>query len=491
MSIIIDVVIIIFVTIFFFFSEWLLAKGLPVRFEELSVEDLAKQLLQFYAEVRQRNGKPYSRSGLINIRASIQRYLASPPFNKTFNIMKDREFSAANQVIQGTIKVMREAGLDTTQHKLAVQKEDMAKIRQNMNMDTPKGLQDKVFIDIVLQFARHGREGLRELTKHSFVINRDAAGRLYATPAYNEQQKNHNGQNPKVHDPRKVMYEQAGDPKCPVKALQMCLSKLHPDCEAFFQRPKSKYSRDGIWYDNVPVGKNLLSSKMSRISREAGCSEVYTNHCLRATATTVLAHAGIEHNDICAVTGHRSVDTIRQYVKEPSMDQRANMSKILHDYGSSSSTDLALCPVSTTEEAATPSTSTESTSGAVSSANSENAVVPQTLSVYSNQNSKTAVNSLLSGNNFYGTVNFYLNNWFWRMRTLLFPCIYVLLGFYVMRIFSSNYFRAQRRSVSNWEKSIGVFPGLVTSVGVTNVYKPYDKNAVIYVLLYIIKIVVV
>ena len=139
---------------------------------------------------------------------------------------------------------------------------------------------------------------------------------------------------------------------------------------------------------------------MSRISREAGCSEVYTNHCLRATATTVLAHAGIEHNDICAVTGHRSVDTIRQYVKEPSMDQRANVSKILHDYGSSSSTDLALCPVSTTEEAATASTSTESIGGAVSSANSENAVVPQTLNVYSNQNSKTAVNSLLSGTNF-------------------------------------------------------------------------------------------
>ena len=86
------------------------------------MEDLAKPLRHFYAEVRQRNGKPYSRSGVINIRASIQRYLASLPFNKTFNIMK---------VIRGTIKVMRKAGRDTIQHKLAVQKEDMAKIRQN------------------------------------------------------------------------------------------------------------------------------------------------------------------------------------------------------------------------------------------------------------------------------------------------------------------------------------------------------------------------
>ena len=83
---------------------------------------------------------------------------------------------------------MRKAGRDTTQHKLAVQKEDKANIRQNVNRDTPKGLQDKVFIDIVLQFARR-REGICELTKHSLVINRDASGRLYAMPAYNEQQK--------------------------------------------------------------------------------------------------------------------------------------------------------------------------------------------------------------------------------------------------------------------------------------------------------------
>ena len=146
--------------------------------------------------------------------------------------------------------------------------------------------------------------------------------------------RNLNGHNPKVNVPWKIMHEQAGDPKCPVKALQVYLSKLHPDCEAFFQRPKSKYSRNGIWYDNVPEGKILLSIKMSRISRKTGCSEVYTNHCLRTTATTVLAHAGIEQNYICAVTGHQSVDTIRQCVKEPSRVPGVNMSKILHGYGS-------------------------------------------------------------------------------------------------------------------------------------------------------------
>ena len=172
-----------------YFCRVAVSRGLPLAFENMGSEDLATHLRRFYAEVRQRNGKPYSRSGLINLRASIQRYLASPPFNKMFNIMKDREFSSANQVIQGTIKLMRASGNDVIQHKSAIQKEDMKKIRDNLKLNTPQGLQDKVFIDIVLQFARRGREGLWELTKDSISIKTYAAGRLYATPAYNELQK--------------------------------------------------------------------------------------------------------------------------------------------------------------------------------------------------------------------------------------------------------------------------------------------------------------
>ena len=65
----------------------------------------------------------------------------------------------------------------------------------------------------------------------------------------------YNGQDPKVHDPTKVMYEHDGDANCPVKSLQLYLSKLDPNCEALFKRPKSKYTPDGIWYENAPVGK--------------------------------------------------------------------------------------------------------------------------------------------------------------------------------------------------------------------------------------------
>ena len=223
--------------------------------------------------------------------------------------------------------------------------------------------------------------------------------------------ENYNGQDPKVHDPTKVMYEHDGDANCPVKSLQLYLSKWNPNCEAFFKRPKSKYTPDGIWYENGPVGKNLLSAKMFKLSTEAVCSERYTNHCLRATATTVFSHAGFDGNDICAMTGHRSVDSLRNYATGPSMDQRNKMSTVLHNYGLSC-TDVTEQTDCSSENAVAASTShsSQAVTHTMPSVISEHATVPQSLSVHTNQNSQTAVKSLLSGNNFYDTVNFYMNN---------------------------------------------------------------------------------
>ena len=356
------------------------------------------------------------------------------------NIIKGQEFISANQVIQGTIRLMKEQGLDTTKHKEAINPTDMKKMKESLNSSTPQGLQDKVFLDIVLHFARRGREGLRELKRGSIVIRKDAEGVKYATPAYNELDKNHTGLNPKIKDPKKVMYAE-DNADCPVRALDKYLTKLNPNCDAFFQRPKVKKIPDGCWYDNVPVGKNTLAGKVAKISQAAGCSENYTNHCLRATATTVLSHAGVSPTDICSVTGHSSVESLKHYVAGPSMEQRANMSHILHQYGrpaasnkpQQTSTSQSLVssepgpsnpaslpvenspqpgPSSQIDEYVRENSPPRSVLSPRQSPPSTN--VPASMQVQTNQtlnvvtsSDNSALRSILSGNNFYGSVNFY------------------------------------------------------------------------------------
>ena len=80
------------------------------------------------------------------------------------------------------------------------------------------------------------------------------------------------------------MYEHRGNSMCPVKSFEKYLSKLHPCIDVLWQRPiLLPHETTQVWYGTAPIGKNTLAQWMAKISREAGLSKVYTNHCLRAT----------------------------------------------------------------------------------------------------------------------------------------------------------------------------------------------------------------
>ena len=86
---------------------------------------------------------------------------------------------------------------------------------------------------------------------------------------------------------------------------------------------------DGEWYENSPVGPHPLESFMKRISKEAGLSQSYTNHCIRATVITNLDDAGFEARHIKAVSGHKSDETIKNYAVRCPENKKREMSDAL------------------------------------------------------------------------------------------------------------------------------------------------------------------
>ena len=84
-----------------------------------------------------------------------------------------------------------------------------------------------------------------------------------------------------------------------------------------------------VWYENVPVGKNYIGSKMKSMSTEAGLSRVYTNHCLRATGVTTLDKQGFEARHIMKVSGHKSETSIRSYSDLVDENKKKEMSLAL------------------------------------------------------------------------------------------------------------------------------------------------------------------
>lgn len=86
-----------------------------------------------------------------------------------------------------------------------------------------------------------------------------------------------------------------------------------------------------VWYENCPVGKNTLNNFMAVLSKDAGLSSKYTNHCIRATCITALDHKGVEARHIMSISGHKSENSIRSYSERLSENKKRQISDILSE----------------------------------------------------------------------------------------------------------------------------------------------------------------
>lgn len=293
------------------FEEYLKATNRTLSDAEgLSNLELDGILLLFYVSARSRDGSLYSKKSMQGIRFGLQRHFLRV---KLVDIINHKDFSNSGRTFKSMLVTLKKQGKAVTKHKTPISEQDMATIQDSFDLNSPEDLQDKVFIDIMLFFCNRGRENLREMTPNQFEEHFQN-GKCIITKRDTLTKNNRED-----HDEASqcgVMVEIPGNPRCPVASLRKYKQKLNPDCDSLWQRPKTSVSDDDdVWYCNISQGKNTLGDKMKKISMRAGCSQVYTNHCLRATSVTILDHAGFKSRDIMTVSGHHAESSIKNYVR--------------------------------------------------------------------------------------------------------------------------------------------------------------------------------
>ena len=92
---------------------------------------------------------------------------------------------------------------------------------------------------------------------------------------------------------------------------------------------------------NSTVGSSTLDNMLKNMSSRAGIEPHLTNHCLRATAVTVLSDHNCETRHIKSVTGHRSDQAVESYNDRPSIEQQKKMSHVLSDFVSAGATEAS------------------------------------------------------------------------------------------------------------------------------------------------------
>ncbi|XP_054451994.1 uncharacterized protein LOC129088788 [Anoplopoma fimbria] len=292
------------------FREYLSEKAQSPDFETLDKEALCAVLRSFYAEARSKSGQLYSKSSLISIRSSLNRYLNEPPYCRTLDLTKDPELRSANLTLAAVIRRLEEQGAGPVVQKQAITRSDLRKLYESsvFNTDTPFGLLNKVWFETCMYFCTRGRENQRELEEDSFGLAVDEDGRKFVYfkalgPYHKSRSAAWTKKRPDAdEDTLPRMYE-TGSEQCPYASFVRYVSKRNPLCRAFFQRPRDHCcASDVTWYENKAIGKNLLGTRMQMLSRAAKLSKTYTNHCIGAVSIATL-------NSIVGAAGSRTTTT--------------------------------------------------------------------------------------------------------------------------------------------------------------------------------------
>lgn len=68
---------------------------------------------------------------------------------------------------------------------------------------------------------------------------------------------------------------------------------------------------------------------MNEIFVDAGLSQIFTNHCVRSTAVTVLDEGGIPIHRIMQTSGHRNPNSVQLYCDRQTLEKEKQCSDVL------------------------------------------------------------------------------------------------------------------------------------------------------------------
>ena len=182
----------------------------------------------------------------------------------------------------------------------------------------PKVLLDTLVYLIGLNFAlRSGEEHrrLRHNPSQISVINEEGKT-PYIVYSEDISKTNQGGlKSQKIVPKRVIHHANHQNPSCCLVQLFMKYNHLCPKGRpdgALYLTPLKNPTQD-CWFSRIPIGHNKLADTVPRLMREAGIEGYFTNHSLRAAATTRLYDAQVDEASIMERTGHRSVNGVHTY----------------------------------------------------------------------------------------------------------------------------------------------------------------------------------
>ncbi len=141
---------------------------------------LDKTLATFFANAKKKDGTRYKANALLSLRQGLRRHYLD---TFGFDIVNDESFSYSSKVFKAAVKYLRRQGVGSVKHHIPITRADMPKLYSGDTVvfytDTPNGLLNKVWFEVMYFLCRRGQENLRAMTKETFELSTDSTGKRY------------------------------------------------------------------------------------------------------------------------------------------------------------------------------------------------------------------------------------------------------------------------------------------------------------------------
>ena len=133
----------------------------------MEVEEINNCLSKFYLSARRKDGSCYKKTSLLSIRAALDRYLRSPPFNKKVSICDTVQFNEANKALNSYLKHLASSGkIAGTLHKNSLTTETVQKFFEAGQLASAETRNPRpTWFYISLYFGKRGRENQSAMKK--------------------------------------------------------------------------------------------------------------------------------------------------------------------------------------------------------------------------------------------------------------------------------------------------------------------------------------
>ena len=275
----------------------------------------------FVQETRKENGEEYPPSTIRALLAAFQRQMTTNKVGFSLLDKADHRFRDLHNTLDTLCVSLRKKGIGATKkHAAVICPDDEIQMWESgvLGTDNPWSLARATFFVVGLHFCLRGGQEHRDLAVSQF--RRFPSDVSYSADTYYQYaeygSKNHQGKfDERGSNKVNRAYAQLESDKCPVRILDLYLSKLPSNPKAFYLQPLPEAPMDPgkSWYKTTPMGVNSLKMMMPRVSELAGLRNRYTNHSLRATAATRMFATGVPEKVIAEFTGHKSSKALQVY----------------------------------------------------------------------------------------------------------------------------------------------------------------------------------